>query len=37
VQLDRAMNVKADNAGTEALLANPVGTQMDRLRLAFSR
>jgi regulator of CtrA degradation len=38
VQLDRAMNVKADSAGaTEALLANPVGTQMDRLRLAFSR
>ena len=38
VQLDRAMNVKPDNAGaTEPMLANPVGTQMDRLRLAFSR
>jgi regulator of CtrA degradation len=38
VQLDRAMNVKPDNAGTaEPLVANPVVTQMDRLRLAFSR
>jgi regulator of CtrA degradation len=39
VQLDRAMSVKPDNvgAGAEALLANPVGTQIDRLRLAFSR
>ena len=26
------MSVKPDNAGAEPLLANPVGTQMDRLR-----
>ena len=38
VQLDRAMNVKPDSAGTaEPMLANPVVTQMDRIRLAFSR
>jgi len=35
VRLDRAMSVKLDAAGSEAVLTNPVGTQMDRLRVAF--
>jgi regulator of CtrA degradation len=36
VQLDRAMSVKADNVvAADAALANPVGTQLDRLRVAF--
>jgi len=35
VQLDRAMNVKSDNVA-EAMIANPVGSQIDRLRVAFS-
>jgi regulator of CtrA degradation len=39
VQLDRAMSIKSDNvsASIEPVLANPVGTQMDRLRVAFGR
>src|SRR6185503_10494604 len=39
VQLDRAMSIKSDNvsAASEPVLANPVGTQMDRLRVAFGR
>jgi regulator of CtrA degradation len=39
VQLDRAMSVKSDNvsAAVEPVLANPVGTQIDKLRLAFAR
>ena len=37
VQLDRAMNVKPENAGMNAGIgmANPVGRQLDRLRVAF--
>lgn len=36
VQLDRAMSVKSDNVGvSDAALANPVGSQLDRLRVAF--
>ena len=37
VQLDRAMSIKSDDVGAaaESVLANPVGTQMDRLRVAF--
>lgn len=36
VQLDRAMSIKSDNvAASEAALTNPVGTQLDRLRVAF--
>ncbi len=34
VQLDRAMSVKADNVA-EAAFANPVGSQLDRIRVAF--
>ncbi|MDP1639467.1 MAG: DUF1465 family protein [Hyphomicrobium sp.] len=39
VQLDRAMSIKSDDvsAGSESVLANPVGSQMDRLRVAFGR
>jgi regulator of CtrA degradation len=39
VQLDRAMSVKTDNPGTfaDTIMNNPVGSQMDRLRVAFSR
>jgi regulator of CtrA degradation len=39
VQLDRAMSVKSDSLGvsSEAMLANPVGSQLDKLRVAFSR
>jgi regulator of CtrA degradation len=36
VQLDRAMSVKSDNVG-EAAFSNPVGSQLDRLRVAFGR
>jgi regulator of CtrA degradation len=37
VQLDRAMSIKSDDvrAASEPVLANPVGTQIDRLRVAF--
>jgi regulator of CtrA degradation len=36
VQLDRAMSIKSDNVqAAEAAFANPVGTQLDRLRVAF--
>lgn len=38
VQLDRAMNVKPESAGLNAgigMAANPVGHQLDRLRVAF--
>ena len=33
------MSIKSDNVGAaaESVLANPVGTQMDRLRVAFGR
>ena len=39
VQLDRAMSIKSDNvsAAAEKMVANPVGTQIDRLRVAFGR
>jgi regulator of CtrA degradation len=41
VQLDRAMSIKLDqvaaSVGEQPLRANPVGMQMDRLRVAFSR
>jgi len=36
VRLDRALNVKLEDVGSEPVLANPVGAQMDRLRVAFS-
>lgn len=36
VQLDRALNVKLDTVTAEAAMTNPVGAQMDRLRVAFS-
>jgi len=37
VRLDQALNVKVEEVGasSEPVLANPVGMQMDRLRLAF--
>jgi regulator of CtrA degradation len=36
VRLDRALSVKVDDVGSEEpVLANPVGMQMDRLRVAF--
>jgi regulator of CtrA degradation len=36
VQLDRAMSIKADTITPgDAALTNPVGTQLDRLRVAF--
>ncbi|CAN1724611.1 regulator of CtrA degradation [Hyphomicrobium sp. 1Nfss2.1] len=35
-QLDRAMSIKADNvASSEAAFSNPVGSQLDRIRVAF--
>ena len=37
VQLDRAMAVKATEEVSEAVAINPVGNQMRRLQLAFSR
>jgi regulator of CtrA degradation len=36
VRLDRALNLKLEEVGSEPVLANPVGAQMDRLRVAFS-
>ena len=36
VRLDRALNLKLEKVGSEPVLANPVGAQMDRLRMAFS-
>jgi regulator of CtrA degradation len=36
VRLDRTLGVNLENAGAERLLTNPVGMQMDRLRVAFS-
>lgn len=36
VQLDRAMSIKAETVG-ETPFANPVGNQLDRLRVAFGR
>ncbi|HWK40076.1 MAG TPA: DUF1465 family protein [Hyphomicrobium sp.] len=35
VQLDRAMSIKSDNVAA-TMIANPVGSQIDRLRVAFS-
>ncbi len=35
VRLDRALSVKLDDVGSEPVLSNPVGIQMDRLRVAF--
>jgi regulator of CtrA degradation len=35
VRLDRALNVKLEDVGSESVLANPVSIQMDRLRVAF--
>jgi len=35
VRLDSAMNVKVDQMGSQRPLDNPVGIQMDRLRVAF--
>jgi regulator of CtrA degradation len=37
VRLDCAMSVKLDSVNSEPVLANPVGAQMDRLRVAFGR
>jgi len=38
VQLDRAMSIKSDNvAASDAAFANPVASQIDRLRVAFGR
>jgi hypothetical protein len=36
VRLDRALSVNLEDAGAERVLSNPVGVQMDRLRVAFS-
>ena len=36
VRLDRALSLKLEEAGAEQMLTNPVGMQMDRLRVAFS-
>ena len=36
VRLDRALSVNLEDAGAERVLTNPVGVQMDRLRVAFS-
>lgn len=36
VRLDRALNLKLEEVGSQPVLANPVGAQMDRLRVAFS-
>jgi regulator of CtrA degradation len=36
VRLDRALNLKLEEVGSEPALTNPVGAQMDRLRVAFS-
>jgi len=36
VRLDCAINVKLDDVGAEPVHTNPVGVQMDRLRLAFN-
>jgi hypothetical protein len=36
VRLDRALSLKLEEASAEQVLANPVGMQMDRLRVAFS-
>ncbi len=36
VRLDRAFSVTPAEVGAEPVLANPVGAQMDRLRVAFS-
>ncbi len=35
VCLDRALSVKVEEVSAEPVLTNPVGTQMDRLRVAF--
>jgi len=35
VRLDRALSIKLEEVGSEPVLANPVGAQMDRLRVAF--
>lgn len=35
VQLDRALNVKLETVSAGATMTNPVGAQMDRLRVAF--
>lgn len=36
VRLDQALSVKLEDVGSEPVRANPVGVQMDRLRVAFS-
>ncbi len=36
VRLDRALNAKSGATGSDSVLANPVGVQIDRLRVAFS-
>ena len=36
VRLDRALSVNLEDAGAERVLTNPVGVQIDRLRVAFS-
>ena len=36
VRLDRALSVRLEEGSAEPMLANPVGMQMDRLRVAFS-
>jgi regulator of CtrA degradation len=39
IQLDRAMSIKSDDvsAGSQPVQVNPVGSQLDRLRVAFGR
>jgi regulator of CtrA degradation len=39
IQLDRAMSIKSDDvsAGSQPAQTNPVGSQLDRLRVAFAR
>jgi hypothetical protein len=36
VRLDRALSLKLEEVAAEPELTNPVGAQMDRIRLAFS-
>jgi hypothetical protein len=37
VRLDRALSINLDDVVSTPALDNPVGVQMDRLRVAFSR
>ena len=37
IRLDSAMNINVEQVTSEPLVANPVGIQMERLRIAFGR